>query len=75
MCCVKYGVTSAHVRALQVVLATGEIIELGKATKKSVTTYDLAHLFIGSEGTVEVFITRVGLPMVQAVQVVMPSQR
>jgi glycolate oxidase len=51
MCCVKYGVTSAHVRALQVVLATGEIIELGSATKKSVTTYDLAHLFIGSEGT------------------------
>lgn len=51
MCCVKYGVTSAHVRALQVVLATGEIIEIGKATKKSVTTYDLVRLFIGSEGT------------------------
>jgi glycolate oxidase len=51
MCCVKYGVTSAHVRALQVVLATGEIIELGSATKKSVTTYDLVHLFVGSEGT------------------------
>jgi len=51
MCCVKYGVTSAHVRAIQVVLASGEIIELGKATKKSVTTYDLLHLFIGSEGT------------------------
>jgi len=51
MCCVKYGVTSAHVRAMQVVLASGEIIELGKATKKSVTTYNLLHLFIGSEGT------------------------
>jgi glycolate oxidase len=51
MCCVKYGVTGAHVRAMQVVLASGEIIELGKATKKSVTTYDLMHLFIGSEGT------------------------
>ena len=51
MCCVKYGVTGAHVRAIQVVLASGEIIELGKATKKSVTTYDLLHLFIGSEGT------------------------
>jgi len=51
MCCVKYGVTSSHVRAAQVVLASGEIIELGKATKKSVTTYDLLHLFIGSEGT------------------------
>lgn len=51
MCCVKYGVTGAHVRAMQVVLASSEIIELGKATKKSVTTYDLLHLFIGSEGT------------------------
>ncbi|MEJ6607074.1 MAG: FAD-linked oxidase C-terminal domain-containing protein [Candidatus Planktophila sp.] len=51
MCCVKYGVTGGHVRAIQVVLASGEIIELGKATKKSVTTYDLLHLFIGSEGT------------------------
>ena len=51
MCCVKYGVTGAHVRAMQVVLASGEIIELGKATKKSVSTYDLLHLFIGSEGT------------------------
>jgi glycolate oxidase len=51
MCCVKYGVTSSHVRAAQVVLANGEIIELGKATKKSVTTYDMLHLFIGSEGT------------------------
>lgn len=51
MCCVKYGVTSAHVRALQVVLAGGEIIELGKATKKSVSTLDLTRLLIGSEGT------------------------
>jgi glycolate oxidase len=38
MCCVKYGVTSAHVRALQVVLATGEINEIGSETKKSVST-------------------------------------
>jgi glycolate oxidase len=51
MCCVKYGVTSHHVRALKVVLSTGEVIEVGKATKKFVTTLDLIHLFIGSEGT------------------------
>ena len=51
MCCVKYGVTSQHIRALQVVLASGEIIELGSATKKGVTTLDLVHLFVGSEGT------------------------
>jgi glycolate oxidase len=51
MCCVKYGVTSHHVRALTVVLSSGEVIEVGKATKKFVTTLDLMHLFIGSEGT------------------------
>jgi glycolate oxidase len=51
MCCVKYGVTSHHVRALKVVLSTGEVIEVGKATKKFVSTLDLMHLFIGSEGT------------------------
>ena len=36
MCCVKYGVTSHHVRALKVVLSSGEVIEVGKATKKFV---------------------------------------
>jgi glycolate oxidase len=63
MCCVKYGVTAAHVRAMQVVLASGEIIELGKATKKSVTTYDLLHLFVGSEGTLGI-ITELTLNLV-----------
>ena len=54
MCCVKYGVTSQHVRAMTVVLATGEIVHLGSATKKAVTTLDLTHLMIGSEGTLGV---------------------
>ena len=51
MCCVKYGVTSHHVRAIKVVLANGDVINLGKATKKTVSTLDLLHLFIGSEGS------------------------
>ena len=51
MCCVKYGVTSAHVRALTVVMADGQIVNLGSATKKAVTTLDLTRLMIGSEGT------------------------
>lgn len=63
LCCVKYGVTSHHVRALKVVLSTGEIIEVGKATKKFVTTLDLMHLFIGSEGTLGI-ITEVTLNLV-----------
>ena len=54
MCCVKYGVTSQHIRAMTVVLANGEIVKLGSATKKAVTTLDLAHLMIGSEGTLGV---------------------
>jgi glycolate oxidase len=51
MCCVKYGVTSAHVRALTVVMADGQIVTFGSATKKAVTTLDLTRLMIGSEGT------------------------
>lgn len=46
LCCLKYGVTSHHVRALKIVLSTGEIIEVGKATKKFVTTLDLMHLLL-----------------------------
>ena len=56
MCCVKYGVTSQHVRAMTVVLASGEIVTLGSATKKAVTTLDLASLMIGSEGTLGVIV-------------------
>jgi len=63
MCCVKYGVTSHHVRGLIVVLSTGEIVELGKSTKKFVTTLDLMHLFIGSEGTLGI-ITEITLNLV-----------
>lgn len=63
MCCVKYGVTSHHVRALTVVLSNGEVINLGKSTKKFVTTLDLMHLFIGSEGTLGI-VTEITLNIV-----------
>lgn len=63
MCCVKYGVTSHHVRGLTVVLSSGQIISVGKSTKKFVTTLDLMHLFVGSEGTLGI-ITEIILNIV-----------
>ncbi len=51
MCCVKYGVTAEYVLALTVVLADGEVLRCGRRTAKGVAGYDLARLFVGSEGT------------------------
>jgi glycolate oxidase len=51
MCCVKYGVTSQHVRAIRMVTSDGEVVVLGSPLKKSVTNLDLLHLVVGSEGT------------------------
>lgn len=48
---VKYGVTGRYIMGLEVVLPTGEVIELGGKRVKDVTGYDLKQLFIGSEGT------------------------
>jgi glycolate oxidase len=45
-----YGVTSNHVTALELVLPDGEISHIGTAQGDS-SGYDLAGLFVGSEGT------------------------
>jgi glycolate oxidase len=50
----KYGVTRHYVLGLEVVLPTGEVLEVGKRTIKHVTGYDLAGLIVGSEGTLGV---------------------
>jgi glycolate oxidase len=57
---IKYGVTGRYVLGLQVVLPTGEVVELGGKRVKDVTGYDLLHLMVGSEGTLGVF-TRITL--------------
>lgn len=52
---IKYGVTDRYVHGLEVVLPTGEIIELGGKRVKDVTGYNLLHLMVGSEGTLGIF--------------------
>ena len=51
ICCVKYGVTRDYVLGMTVVLADGEIVQLGRRTAKGATGYDLTALMVGSEGT------------------------
>ena len=52
--CVKYGVTKQYILGIEVVLPTGEIVNLGGRTLKNVVGYDLLHIFISSEGTLGV---------------------
>jgi D-lactate dehydrogenase (cytochrome) len=61
--CVKYGTTRDYVLGLEVVLPTGEAIRAGVQTRKGVVGYDLAHLLVGSEGTLGV-ITRLFLKLI-----------
>ena len=48
--CLKYGMTTNHVLAIEVVLSDGEVVRLGGGAADTVG-YDLMGLFIGSEGT------------------------
>lgn len=52
--CVAHGVTRDAVAALEVVLASGEVMRTGSRTVKDVVGLDLTSLIVGSEGTLGV---------------------
>ena len=57
----RYGTTRAHVRALTVVLASGEMVEVRRSSLEKNTAgfapvHDLVDWFVGSEGTLGVIV-------------------
>jgi glycolate oxidase subunit GlcD len=48
--CLKYGMTTNHILAIEAVLANGEIVRLGNTAGEAVGT-DLVGAIVGSEGT------------------------
>jgi glycolate oxidase len=59
---VKHGVMRQHVKGLEVVLPSSEILSLGGKLHKNNVGYDLMQLLIGCEGTLAV-ITKVTLQL------------
>lgn len=53
---IYYGSTKDYVLRLSVVLANGEIIELGTRASKTSSGYDLIRLMVGSEGTLGIVV-------------------
>ena len=66
--CLKYGFTVTHTLALEVVLPNGELVTFGSPAPDA-PGYDLAGVFVGSEGTLGV-ATKVTLRIVKRPEVV-----
>ncbi len=66
--CLKYGSTTNHILGLEVVLPTGEIVNLGGAGAET-TGYDLLGAFVGSEGTFGI-ATRITLRLTRTPQTI-----
>ena len=68
--CLKYGFTTNHVTAAEVVLADGEVVHLGGAgVAPDPPGYDLLGAFVGSEGTLGV-VTRITVRLIPKPQTV-----
>jgi glycolate oxidase subunit GlcD len=67
----KYGVTGAWVSGLEVVLAPGELVQLGGPVRKDVAGYDLRSLLVGSEGTLGI-VTAAWLKLIPAPEASLP---
>lgn len=52
----KYGTTKDYVLSLEVALPGGKILKTGPQTLKGVVPYNLTPLFVGSEGTLGLFL-------------------
>lgn len=61
---VKYGTTRDWVKCLEVVLANGDVIMVGRNVVKDSNGYSLKHLIIGSEGTLAV-VTKAYLKLIK----------
>lgn len=62
---IKYGTTKDYVRGMTVVLADGEVLDIGANVAKTSMGYNLTQLFTGSEGTLGI-ITELKLKLIKA---------
>src|SRR4051812_17481320 len=74
--CLKYGMTSNHVLGLKAVLATGEVVEFGSASREQIGP-DWTGLFVGNEGLfgVALEITLQLLPRAETFHTVLAGYR